>query len=73
MQRCGYPDAAATQWRLGHAPKKIPNEISKGIGVLYILRELGTTLLFPLLDLLCLLSRWHLYNQDIKTYCKENA
>jgi hypothetical protein len=62
------PDAAGTEWRLGACPKKIPNEISKGINVFYVL---GGIIRFP--PLLCLLSPQRLYNLDIKTCCKENG
>jgi hypothetical protein len=62
------PDAARTEWRLGHAQKKIPDEISKGINVFYVLGEI---IRFP--PLLCLLSPQRLYNLDIKTYCKGNG
>jgi hypothetical protein len=61
------PDAAVTQRKLGHAQKKIPLEISKGIGVFYVLGKI-----IRFLPRLCLLSPQHLYNPGIKTYCKEN-
>ena len=62
------PDAAATQRKLGHAPKKIPLEFSKGIAVFYVLERI-----IRFLPRLFLLFRLRLYNPDIKTYCTENG
>lgn len=62
------PDAAVTRRKLRHAQKKIPLEISKGIGVFYVLGEI---IRFP--PHLCLLSQQHLYNPGTKTYYTENG
>jgi hypothetical protein len=62
------PDPAVTEWKLGHVPKKIPLENSKGIFCIIITTE---KLMLRHCSRL-LLSQRHLYSQDTKIYYTEN-